>query len=101
MVADLLSPNRCHKSIAKVKNYNFNETEVRDSDFKNDFPGIFPEFFVSDSKFVTICGCRYDRNRHHQVKVVTNTYRLYIRYQHRFNHFLDAGSAGTLQFSDF
>ena len=26
---------------AKVKNYNLNETEVRDSDFKNAFPGIF------------------------------------------------------------
>ena len=30
MVADLLSPN-----------YNLNVTEVRDSDFKNPFPGIF------------------------------------------------------------
>ena len=27
--------------IAKVKNYNLNVTEVRDSDFKNAFPGIF------------------------------------------------------------
>ena len=26
---------------AKVKNYNLNVTEVRDSDFKNTFPGIF------------------------------------------------------------
>ena len=26
---------------AKVKNYNLNVTEVRDSDFKNAFPGIF------------------------------------------------------------
>ena len=25
----------------KVKNYNLNVTEVRDSDFKNAFPGIF------------------------------------------------------------
>ena len=41
MVADLLSPNCCHKKIAKVKNYNFNGTEIRDSDFKNAFPGIF------------------------------------------------------------
>ena len=24
-----------------IKNYNLNVTEVRDSDFKNDFPGIF------------------------------------------------------------
>ena len=40
MVAYLLSPNRCH-SIAKIKNYNLNLTEVRDSDFKNAFPGIF------------------------------------------------------------
>ena len=27
--------------MAKVKNYNLNVTEVRDSDFKNAFPGIF------------------------------------------------------------
>ena len=27
--------------LAKVKNYNLNVTEVRDSDFKNAFPGIF------------------------------------------------------------
>ena len=31
-----------HKvKIATVKNYNLNVTEVRDSDFKNAFPGIF------------------------------------------------------------
>ena len=41
MEADLLSPNRCHWQIAKVKNYNLNVTEVRDSDFKNAFPEIF------------------------------------------------------------
>ena len=41
MVADLLSPNRCHWQIAKVKNYNLNVTEIRDSDLKNAFPGIF------------------------------------------------------------
>ena len=27
--------------MAKVKNYNLNVTEVRDSNFKNAFPGIF------------------------------------------------------------
>ena len=27
--------------LAKFKNYNLNVTEVRDSDFKNAFPGIF------------------------------------------------------------
>ena len=32
---------RYHWQIAKVKNYNLNVTEVRDSDFKNAFPGIF------------------------------------------------------------
>ena len=41
MVTYLLSPNRCHWQIAKIKNYNLNVTEVRDSDFKNAFPGIF------------------------------------------------------------
>ena len=41
MVADLLSPNRCHWYIAKIKNYNLNVTELRGSDFKNAFPGIF------------------------------------------------------------
>ena len=52
MVADMFSPDRCHwligyqvidrlSMIAKVKNYNLNVTEVRDSDFKNAFPGIF------------------------------------------------------------
>ena len=41
MVAYLLSPNRLHKKIAKVKNYNLNVTEIPDSDFKNAFPGIF------------------------------------------------------------
>ena len=41
MVADLLSPNRCYRQIAKVKNYNLNVTEIWDSDFKNAFPGIF------------------------------------------------------------
>ena len=41
MVADLLSPNRCHWWIAKVKNYNLNKTEVPDSDFKNAVPRIF------------------------------------------------------------
>ena len=41
MAADLLSPNRCHWKIAKVKNYNLNVTKVRDSDFKIAFPGIF------------------------------------------------------------
>ena len=35
----LLRSNRCHWQIANVKNYNLNE--VRDSDFKNAFPGIF------------------------------------------------------------
>ena len=40
-IAYLLSPNRCHWQIAKVKNYNLNVTEVRDSDFKNAFPRIF------------------------------------------------------------
>ena len=35
MVADLLSPDRCHWWIAKVKNYKLNVTEVQDSDFKN------------------------------------------------------------------
>ena len=28
-------------NLNKVKNYNLNVTEVRDSDFKNAFPGIF------------------------------------------------------------
>ena len=37
MVAYLLSPNRCHWWIAKVKNYNLNVIEVRDSDLKNAF----------------------------------------------------------------
>ena len=41
MVAYLLSPNRCQWQIAKVKNYNLNVTEVRDSDLKMLFPGIF------------------------------------------------------------
>ena len=41
MVANLLSPNRCHWQIAKAKNYNLNVTEVLDSDFKNAFPRIF------------------------------------------------------------
>ena len=41
MVADLPSPNRCHWYIAKVKNYNLNVKEFRDSDFKNAFLGIF------------------------------------------------------------
>ena len=41
MVAYLLSPDRCHWWIAKVKKYNLNVTEFRDSDFKNAFPGIF------------------------------------------------------------
>ena len=41
MVAELLSPNRCHWQIAKVKNYNLNVTEVRDSDYKNAFSEIF------------------------------------------------------------
>ena len=41
MVAFVLRPNSCHRWIAKVKNYNFNVPEVRDSDFKNAFPGIF------------------------------------------------------------
>ena len=41
LVTDLLSPNRCHWWIAKVKNYNLNITEVPDPDFKNTFPGIF------------------------------------------------------------
>ena len=37
----LLSPNRCHWPIAKVKNKNLNVTEIRDSDFKNAFREIF------------------------------------------------------------
>ena len=41
MIADLLNFNHCNWYIAKVKNYNLNVTEVRDSDFKNAFPGIF------------------------------------------------------------
>ena len=41
MVAVLLSPNSCHWSIAMVKNYNLNVTEIRDPDFKNAFLGIF------------------------------------------------------------
>ena len=41
MVAFLLSPNRCHQQIARVKDFNLNETEVQDSDIKNAFPGIF------------------------------------------------------------
>ena len=41
MVGDLLSPNRCHWQIAKVKNYNLNVTEVLHPTFKKSFPGIF------------------------------------------------------------
>ena len=33
--------NRYQCWIDKVKNYNLNVTEIRDSDFKNAFPGIF------------------------------------------------------------
>ena len=40
MVAYLLSPNRCQWSIAKVKNYNLNVTEVLDPVFPM-LPGIF------------------------------------------------------------
>ena len=40
MVADLLSPNRCHW-YTKVKNYNLNVTEVLDSTLIKSFPGIF------------------------------------------------------------
>ena len=52
MVAYLLSPNSCHWYIAKVKNYNLNVTEIRDSDFKNAFPGIF-NFTVGIPKSVS------------------------------------------------
>ena len=41
MVAYLLSLNRCHWKIAKVKNYNFNVTEVLVWDFKNALSGFF------------------------------------------------------------
>ena len=41
MVAELLSPNRYHWQIAKVKNYNLNVTEVLDPTLKKSFPGIF------------------------------------------------------------
>ena len=41
MVAYLLSPNRCHWQIVKVKNYNLNVTEVRYPAFLRLFPGIF------------------------------------------------------------
>ena len=41
MVAYLLSPNRCHWWIAKVKNYNLNVTENLDSDFKKCFSRNF------------------------------------------------------------
>ena len=41
VVAYLLSPNRCHCQIAKVKNYNLNVTEIRYPDFPMLFPGIF------------------------------------------------------------
>ena len=41
MITDLLSPNRCHWWMAKVKNYNLNVTEILDSGFKNAFLGIF------------------------------------------------------------
>ena len=41
MVAYLLSPNRCHWQLAKVKNYNLIVTEVRYPDFKNNFSEIF------------------------------------------------------------
>ena len=34
------TPNGCHWWIVKVKNYNLNVTEVRDSDLKNAFPVI-------------------------------------------------------------
>ena len=40
MVADLLSPNRCHWWIAKVKNYDLNVTKGLISDFKNAFFGF-------------------------------------------------------------
>ena len=41
MEAYLLSPNRCHCQIAKVKNYNLNETEILISDFKHAFSRNF------------------------------------------------------------
>ena len=55
-VFDLIGPNRIptvklkipgkaflksESRTSKVKNYNFNVTEILDSDFKNAFPGIF------------------------------------------------------------
>ena len=41
MVAYFLSSNRCHWYIFKVKNYNLNVAELRDSTLKKSFPGIF------------------------------------------------------------
>ena len=41
MVADLLSPNRCHLQIAKVKNYNLNVLEVPYPALPMLFLGIF------------------------------------------------------------
>ena len=43
MVADLLSPNRCHWKVAKVKNYNLNVTEFR-------YPA-FPMLFFRNRQF--------------------------------------------------
>ena len=37
----MLFSNLLKWNLSKVKNYNLNVTEVRDSDFKNAFPGIF------------------------------------------------------------
>ena len=41
MVADLLSSNRCHWWIAKVKNYNLNVTEILDPTLKKKFSRNF------------------------------------------------------------
>ena len=45
---------------SESENYNLNETEVRDSDFKNAFPGIF-NFTVGILTMVVLIEGRYNR----------------------------------------
>ena len=63
MVAYLLSPNRCHWQIAKVKNYKLNVTEVRHSDFKNAFHGIF-NFTVGNLNDIYDCDLKLKISYH-------------------------------------
>ena len=83
-----LSPNHCHWQIAKVKNYNFNVTEARNSDFKKCFSRNFQfhrrdpnqNLLQFDSEWVDLDPISFSADK-------IQNHKVFIRASHKVNIF--------------